>query len=231
MSHRFTARELVVTTIELDQTQQRPPGYPPRRIVPPAAAKLRILATADRLFYEDGIRSVGIDRLISESQVTKATFYKHYGSKDRLILEYVRGRDRTERLAVSALVTESGSPLAALQGFAASIVEETQTPTFRGCAFINASAEFGEPGHPVRLAVTEHRDWLTATLADLLADIGHRLPGDAADDLMLARDGAMTGSYAGDPIASSAAFQRATARIITEAGIVAEAGTVAATGN
>jgi AcrR family transcriptional regulator len=57
-----------------------------------APAKRRILETANTLFYDEGIRSVGIDRLISESGVTKATFYKHYGSKDRLIVEYISQR-------------------------------------------------------------------------------------------------------------------------------------------
>ncbi len=203
--------------IDFDPTAQRAPGYPPRRVVPPAAAKLRILATADRLFYDEGIRSVGIDRLISESEVTKATFYKHYGSKDRLIVEYVVGRDRSAHQFIGEIIDEADGPLAALTGIMAAIVAETQSPGFRGCAFINAAAEFGEASHPVRLAVTEHREWFTETLADLLQKLGHPLPGDAADDLVLARDGAMTGSYAGDPIAAAAAFQRATGRILREA--------------
>lgn len=203
--------------IDFDSTAQRAPGYPPRRVVPPAAAKLRILATADRLFYDEGIRSVGIDRLISESEVTKATFYKHYGSKDRLIVEYVVGRDRSAREIIDGIITDAHSPLNALREIVDAIVAETQRPEFRGCAFINAAAEFGEPGHPVRLAVTEHREWFTDTLEGLLQKIGHPLPGDAADDLVLARDGAMTGSYAGDAIAAAAAFQRATGRILTEA--------------
>jgi AcrR family transcriptional regulator len=203
--------------MEFDPTTQRSPGYPPRRVVPPAAAKLRILATADRLFYEEGIRSVGIDRLISESEVTKATFYKHYGSKDRLIVAYVVGRDRSAQQSLGEIVERAAGPYEALTGIVDAIVEDTQGPGFRGCAFINAAAEFGEAGHPVRLAVTEHREWFTELLAGLLQELGHPLPGDAADDLVLARDGAMTGSYAGDSIAAAAAFQRASGRILAEA--------------
>jgi AcrR family transcriptional regulator len=206
----------VVEVVEIDQTAQRAPGYPPRRIVPPAAAKLRILATADRLFYDEGIRSVGIDRLISESAVTKATFYKHYGSKDRLIIEYVVGRDRSAREFVAALISEADGPRSVLDAIIASVVAEVQRPGFRGSAFSNAAAEFGEPGHPVRLAVVEYRDWFTDMLAHQLQLLGHPLPGDAADDFVLAHDGAMTGSYAGDAIAASAAFQRATERILAE---------------
>ena len=184
--------------------------------MPPAAAKLRILGVADHLFYDEGIRSVGIDRLISESQVTKATFYKHYGSKDRLILEYITGRHRAVVDAVERITTEAPDPKGSLRGIIAAIVAETESPNFRGCPFVNAAAEFSGINHPVRLAVIDHRDWYTEVLADLLREMGHPLPGDAADDLILARDGAMTGGYAGDAVAASAAFQRAADRILAE---------------
>ncbi len=193
---------------------QRAPGYRPIRQVPPAAAKLRILATADRLFYDEGIRSVGIDRLISESGVTKATFYKHYGSKDRLIVEYVNGRHRAAVAEIERFDAESADASAVLDAIVDGIVEELHSEGFRGCAFINAAAEFGDLGHPVRVAVSEHRDWYTEVVAERLRAAGHPLPGDAADDLLLARDGAMSGGYAGDRIAAIAAFQRASARIL-----------------
>ncbi|MBK4347590.1 TetR/AcrR family transcriptional regulator [Lacisediminihabitans changchengi] len=200
--------------VDSDPTTQRALGYPPRRVVPPAAAKLRILATADRLFYDEGIRSVGIDRLISESEVTKATFYKHYGSKDRLILEYVKSRHRAEVAVTEQVIDQAQTPKDAVQALVAALVADIQRPDFRGCAFINAAAEFGDEGHPVRETVNEHRDWYTDTLAALFSRLGHPLPGDAADDFILARDGAMAGGYAGDAIAASTALQRASVRIL-----------------
>lgn len=200
--------------IENNPVAQRAPGYRPIRQVPPAAAKLRILATADRLFYDEGIRSVGIDRLISESGVTKATFYKHYGSKDRLIVEYVLGRHRAAVDTIAAIDAADLEPTKALAAVVESIVAEMHADEFRGCAFINAAAEFGDVAHPVRVAVSEHRDWYTDALAEHLRAAGHPLSGDAADDLVLARDGAMSGGYAGDRIAAIAAFQRASARIL-----------------
>lgn len=203
--------------VDKDPTAQRAPGYPPRRVVPPAPAKLRILSTANRLFYDESIRGVGIDRLIKESRVTKATFYKHYGSKDRLILEYVNGRHRAEVVNLTRIVSDSSDPAMALRAVIDDIAAQLQAPDFRGCAFINAAAEFGDPEHPVREAVSAHRDWYTHALADLLKDLGHPLAGDAADDLILARDGAMTGGYAGDAVAAVAAFQRAADRIMSEA--------------
>ena len=79
---------------------------------------------------------------------------------------------------------------------------------FRGCPFLNAAIEFTDPSHPVRRAVEQHREWFHDILETLLRSMGHPLPGDAADDLVLARDGAMAGGYAGDSIAAAASMTR-----------------------
>ena len=92
-------------------------------------------------------------------------------------------------------------------------------PGFRGCPFLNAAAEFPDATHPVRRAVERHREWYLDVYEQLLRRMGHPMPGDGADDLMLARDGAMAGGYAGDPIASTAALSRAFDRVIAEAHI------------
>ncbi|MES1212734.1 MAG: TetR/AcrR family transcriptional regulator, partial [Leifsonia sp.] len=68
-----------------------------------------------------------------------------------------------------------------------------------------------------RRAVVAHREWLVGAFEQLLRSLGHPLPGEAADDLVLARDGAMTGGYAGDPIAASTALARAFDRVIGDA--------------
>ena len=186
--------------------------------LPTAPAKLRILETANRLFYDDGIRNVGVDRLIGASQVTKATFYKHYGSKDRLITEYIAYRHRMVAEWLSDVAaTANDDPLVVLRALQSAITSAIATPGFRGCPFINAAAEFAEPAHPVRRAVETHREWYVGVLEQLLRLLGHPLSGEAADDLMLARDGAMTGGYAGDPIASTTALNRAFDRVVAEA--------------
>ncbi|WBU38916.1 TetR/AcrR family transcriptional regulator [Homoserinibacter sp. YIM 151385] len=183
---------------------------------PPAPAKLRILETADRLFTDEGIRTVGIDRLIQESRVTKATFYKHYGAKERLVLDYVRNRHRQEADALVRRAAD-GDAEAAVRALLGATLAELDRAGFRGDAFLNTAAEFPDRAHPVRAVVTAHRDWFAAELAELLRELGHDLPGDAADDLVLARDGAMSGAYAGDPIAAGAALTRAFERAIAEA--------------
>ncbi len=186
--------------------------------LPAPGAKQRILETANRLFYEEGINSVGVDKLISSSSVTKATFYKHYGAKDRLILEYLRGQHQLVEELLDGIIAAARRPEDAVLGLIDTIVAEIHRPGFRGCAFINAAAEFADPRHPVRDIVSSHRDWYTGRLTDLLRDGKHPMPGDAADELMLARDGAMSGAYAGDPVSATAALQRVSARIVTETG-------------
>ncbi|GAA4669336.1 TetR/AcrR family transcriptional regulator [Frondihabitans cladoniiphilus] len=184
---------------------------------PGPGAKQRVLVTADRLFYDEGIRTVGVDRLISESSVTKATFYKHFGSKDNLVLDYINRRHE----AAVAIVDEiragaEGSAIGVLRGIVSAITAGMQASAFRGCPFINAAAEFSEAAHPVRLVVVAHRDWYTEMLVDLFKGAGHPLPGDAADEFALARDGALVGGYAGDAIAAAAALARVSDRLFAD---------------
>ena len=89
-----------------------------------APAKGRILETANELFYEDGIRNVGVDRIISASAVTKATFYKHYRAKDNLIVEYISARHVTVRESIEAMIASAETPEDALHLFVADIAAE-----------------------------------------------------------------------------------------------------------
>lgn len=179
-----------------------------------APAKARILDTVNVLFYEDGIRNVGVDRIISASSVTKATFYKHYRAKDNLIVEYISHRHAHVRAEMNAIIAAASTPEIALRNFISMVIAEIDSDGFRGCAFINAAAEFPQPDHAVRKIVTAHREWYTETLAQLLRDMGHPVPGDAADELLLAKDGAFAGGYAGDSIAASAALARIADRVL-----------------
>lgn len=190
----------------------------PMTALPTAPAKLRILETADVLFYDEGIRSVGVDRLIAEAKVTKATFYKHYVAKDRLIATYIGYRHRRVAEYLAGLATESDDPIEVLRGLQQAILDQVADDGFRGCPFINAATEFSDSAHPVRIAVREHRDWYNGVLADLLRSAGHPLPGEGADDLVLARDGALSGGYAGDRVAASAALKRTFDRVLAAAG-------------
>ncbi|WP_349236204.1 helix-turn-helix domain-containing protein [Cryobacterium sp. BB307] len=191
-----------MTIVESDPTSQRAPW-----------AKQRILDTATRLFYDEGIRQVGIDRLIAEAETTKATFYKYYRAKAVLVAAYIRGAHERDKAALEALIVESDGAAQALELLVQRIIDELQRPGFRGCLYLNAAAEYPEPHHEVRVIIMEHRDWYTAAIADLLRQVGHPLPGEGADDFLLARDGAMVGGYAGDVTAAAGALQRSVDRI------------------
>jgi AcrR family transcriptional regulator len=187
------------------------------RTTPPAPwAKQRILDTADELFYNDGIRIVGVDRLISVSSVTKATFYKHYVSKDRLIVSYIAGRHRAVQEHVDAIIASSTNPESALRELVASLSATILAPGFRGCAFTNAAAEFADPRHPIRILVTEHREWRNEIVTTLFAALGNAHPAEAADGFVLAIDGANVGGYSGDPVAATTALHRLTETIIAD---------------
>jgi len=192
---------------------QRLPGRP-RADSPVPGARARVLTTAGRLFYDEGVRVVGVDRLIAESSVTKATFYKHFGAKDTLVLEYLAARHDLEAAELTSLIDAHGGGRATLEAYLEIVVARLQTVSFRGSAFANAASEFSDPTHPVRLAIEEHREWLTSEMVSLFKAAGHPMPGDAADDLVLALDGAQVGAYAGDAIAAAAALRRSAGRLL-----------------
>lgn len=204
----------------LGTTAQRAPAIPTSPERPQLAsgpgAKARILSTATRLFYYEGIRAVGIDRLISEASVTKATFYKHYGSKDTLILAYISHVHGETQAVLEEEINGSTSAADAIQRLILRIQREIQAPGFRGCAFNNAAVEFADSRHPVREVVRDHRDWFSETLASLFRAAEHPMPGDASDEFMLLRDGAMTGAYVGDGIAAGSALSRFADRMLGE---------------
>lgn len=192
-----------MTIVETDPTSQRAPW-----------AKQRILDTASDLFYREGIRQVGVDRLISLSSVTKATFYKHYRAKENLVVAYAKNLHEQEVQKVDKLVKESANAQAALDSLVEETIRRFESPTFRGDAFVNAAIEYPDLSHPIRLVIATHRDWYSKIVEELLAKIGHALPGEGADDFVVLRDGAMVAAYAGDPVAAAGAFRRGYQRIL-----------------
>jgi AcrR family transcriptional regulator len=166
----------------------------------PSAARARILGTADRLFYSEGIRAVGVDKVIAEAQVTRATFYRHFPSKDDLVVAYLTARSRREQdLFASARTALPNDPRAVLRALVADLLEEARTPGFRGCAYINAAAEYPDPMHPVRQVIAAHRAWGRNLMAELLTELHHPATDIAADQMVMLYDGARVGAYLDDP--------------------------------
>jgi AcrR family transcriptional regulator len=111
-------------------------------------ARQRILETADRLFYQEGFRTVGVDRIIAEAEVAKATLYVHFPSKDDLILAVLEHREQTTlEFFREAMARHSRKANVPLGPFFAALREWFETPGFRGCAFQNAAVELADPTH------------------------------------------------------------------------------------
>lgn len=181
---------------------------------PPAPAKIKILHTADRLFYEEGVHTVGVDKIIAQSHVTKATFYKHYRSKDLLIAAFVSGRAQLAQDAVAAERERNSDPAAVLRAMVDDFVTESHRAGYHGCPFINAATSQLDPNGPVGPAVAVWRTWLRSTLVELFGAAGSTASEDAADDLLLARDGAFGGGPVADPRAVEASLHRTLERLL-----------------
>jgi AcrR family transcriptional regulator len=163
-------------------------------------ARSRLLETATRLFYTEGIHSVGIDRIVAEAKVTRATLYRHFPSKEDLVVAYLQAVHQIERDQFGEALG-SGQPAAdILRAIAKSIAEGIQSAGFRGCAFLNAVAEYPDPEHPVHKAVIAHREWFLRTITDLLAQFGETPPELAGLHLVMLRDGAMAEGCLSDPV-------------------------------
>ncbi|MER7432408.1 TetR/AcrR family transcriptional regulator [Nonomuraea rubra] len=161
-------------------------------------ARSRLLATATRIFYAEGLHAVGIDRIVAEAKVTRATLYRHFPSKDELVVAYLQGIHQADRDQVGEALA-SGLPAAdILRAIAESITEGIRSARFRGCAFLNAVAEYPDPEHPVHKAVLAHRAWFLHTVTDLLAQAGKTPPEPAGRHFVMLRDGAMVAGCLAD---------------------------------
>ncbi|MFE0083245.1 TetR/AcrR family transcriptional regulator, partial [[Kitasatospora] papulosa] len=101
-----------------------------------SAARARLLATATRIFYAEGIHSVGVDRIIAEAQVTRATLYRHFTGKEELVLAYLDQADRGIRAGVEAARAGEQSAADEVRAVGRFITGRIESPQFRGCAFL-----------------------------------------------------------------------------------------------
>lgn len=135
----------------------------------------RILKTADKLFYQDGIRAVGVDRLIAESGVAKASFYRAFPSKDDLVAAWLDVRDQQWRAWLQNALEQlaphpQDKPLAVFDA----LDTRFRQSTYRGCAFINTIAELARLDHPCAHAARRHKESVRTLLANLLKDAGYQ---------------------------------------------------------
>lgn len=182
----------------------------------PSAARERILDTAFSLFYARGIRAVGVDLIIADSGVAKATFYKHFPSKDDLVVAYLDKVDGVWTGQLHAAAQAAGDePAAQLVGLFDALGTACRREGYRGCAFINAAAE-SQPGTPVHDRTVAHKAAVLAWVRDLAEQAGAPDPAALARSLTLLLDGGLaSGSLDADPEAPAVA--RASARALVTA--------------
>jgi AcrR family transcriptional regulator len=157
----------------------------------PTDARQRLLDTASTLFYAEGVRAVGIDRLLAESGVGKASFYRHFASKDDLVVAFLRKRDQEWRAWLRESVEREPDPARRPLAVFDALHERFSWGDFRGCAFINTIAEVAHGDHPAHVAALEHKRAVLAYLEELLEAAGVRDDdGAIAAQLLLLIDGA-----------------------------------------
>jgi AcrR family transcriptional regulator len=162
-----------------------------------ASARERLLTAANELFYEEGVHTVGIDRVIEKAGVAKASLYSTFGSKDALVQAYLAGKHESRKARVARKVAAATTPRARLLAVFDALEERVSEPNFRGCAFVLATAE-GRPGSGMRRVCDQSRGWMRDLLVELAAAAGAADPARLAQQLLLVYDGAAVGAYMDD---------------------------------
>lgn len=181
-------------------------------------ARQRILDTAFRLFYSRGLKAVGVDLIIAESGVAKATFYKHFPSKEALVLAYLDRVDVIWTGQLRAAAEAAGpDPADQLVGLFDALGTACRREGYRGCAFINAAAE-AEPGTPVHERTVAHKRAVRSWVRELAAGAGAADPGGLARTLTLLLDGGLaSGALDASPEAATRAQE--SARVLVSAAV------------
>lgn len=125
---------------------------------PAAPARERILFQAGSLFYQQGIRATGIDRIIAEASVTKVTFYRHFPAKQSLVVAFLEQRHQCWSAAFSSLLGQKvAEGLSLDRALPATLASWFSEKDFRGCAFINTAAELGDDNPQCMEVVKAHK--------------------------------------------------------------------------
>ena len=182
------------------------------------SARERLLAAAGELFYDEGVHTVGIDRVIERAGVAKASLYNTFGSKDELVRAYLEQRHEDTSARISRYLERYTSPRDRLLGVFEAQGELFAEPQFRGCAFVSASAE--SPGEAVSRAADDYRGWVRGLLTGLAREAGAPDPEALGRQLHMIYDGAsLSARMDRDP--SSAAAARAAAEVLLDAALAA----------
>lgn len=155
-------------------------------------ARQRIVETAERLFYAEGIRAVGIDRIIAESEVAKMTLYNHFASKDELILAVLQYREeKFGAMFERWMERHVKKGLNRIEAFFEALYDWFKSPGFRGCAFINASVELANARHAASEFSAQHKERFHEMLTEILTETSGKKAASVAPGICLLVEGAI----------------------------------------
>jgi AcrR family transcriptional regulator len=155
-----------------------------------ASPRQRLLAAADELFYNEGIRSVGIDRVIEKAGVAKGSLYYNFSGKDELVKEYLLGRHAAWTARIDTAIAARSDPKDRVLAVFDVLGELVSQPDFRGCSFMNAVAEAPEGG-PELAAAANFRAWVHGMFGELVAALAVKDPSTLVGQLVVLYDGAV----------------------------------------
>ena len=150
----------------------------------PRTARDRILDTAGRLFYREGYRAIGVDRVIAEADVAKATFYKHFPSKDALIVAWIEHAETQS--AAHLTLQNSATPLT---DYALAMIGVARNVWCMGCTYQGSAAEFADPAHPVHAAALGVKERVLEAMTGHAIAQGLPDPRHAAERVFLLLEG------------------------------------------
>lgn len=178
-------------------------------------ARERLLAAAEELFYEEGVQSVGIDKVIERAGVAKASLYSNFKGKDDLVRAYLLARYEARRAAIESKLALHEAPRDKLLSVFDAMAEALAKPNYRGCAFMRASAEMPADASG-RQVCRDARRWTRELLSGLAKEAGAANPDALANQLLLLYDGAAASAQMDrDPGAAAAA--KAAAMLLIDA--------------
>jgi AcrR family transcriptional regulator len=153
-----------------------------------------LLDAADKLFYEEGVHAVGIDRVLETAGVAKASLYGTFGSKDNLVAAYLAMRSQRIRERVNDEIAKHEEARARALAPFDYLISRAAEGNYRGCPFINACAEGPSLPEVAREASADHRRWRRELFLQLATDLGVSDPEDLAKRITVLYDGAVVGS-------------------------------------
>lgn len=195
------------------ETLARPRRGAPRKT--DATARERIMSVAEELFYREGIRATGVDRIVEVSGVSKTSLYRVFQSKDDLIAAYAEAHDQRfwDRWDQAAEIYKN-KPLAQLNAVLGGVAESIARPAYRGCPFINLAIELPDENHPARIIAAASKTRLKTQLENLVARLSVADPGRVAEQILLLVNGAYANGSIDRHSVTAAGLKDAAAAII-----------------